>query len=161
MYAEGFGGNRLWTVDLFLLGHTCINKNYTRPYKLSRVRHDRTVLRQREPYQEWQWPPLSRLLPQALCLLPQGLPEAPCWTCRASAIAVCLVQDSRRLRGSSVCIWQKKISCVPTVLMLWDPQSPSASSRLSHSPGLFLELLCQFPSAGKSRRRALPQARAH
>ena len=36
-------------MDLFLLGHTCINKNYTRPYKLSRVRPDRAVLWEREP----------------------------------------------------------------------------------------------------------------
>lgn len=42
-------------VDLFLLCCTCINKTYTRPYKLPRVSSDATLLLEREPYQEWQW----------------------------------------------------------------------------------------------------------
>lgn len=100
-------------MDLFLLGHTCINKNYTRPYKLSRVRPDRAVLWEREPYQEWQWPPLSRLLPQALRLLPQGLPETFMPT---ESVPLCFAlsganAEQQRLRGNPICIWQKNPVC--------------------------------------------------
>lgn len=81
--------------------------------------------------------PLSRLLPQALCLLPQGLPET--FLLYPQNQGRCALSGAnggqQRLRGNSICIWQK-ILCAPSVLMLWDPQSPSASSRPSHSPGI-------------------------
>lgn len=154
-------------MDLFLLGHTYINKNYTRPYKLSRVRPDRAVLqREREPYQEWQWPPVSRLLPQALCLLPQGLPETlMLYPQNQGHCALPGVYAGQQKAEGKFHQHLAKTPVCPNCLVLCGPQSPSASSRLSYSPGLLHGAALPVPQCWEmqkegpaSRRNTLSKA---